>query len=97
MEIKNNDGKVKNVTIIGVDKNVDDNINYLCAKHKISRDFFFEKAIENYCALIELDPKLVGKMNDLCIENKMSKVFFLTKAIENYCKNLARKKKTNNK
>lgn len=87
----------KNITIIGVEKGLDERINELCAKHHVSRDFFFEKAMQNYCDLIEIDPKLIGKMNDLCIEHNMSKLFFFTKAIENYCKNLARKKKKEDK
>jgi len=87
----------KNVTIIGIEKELDARINDVCIKHHVSRDFFFENAMKNYCDLIEIDPKLIEKMNDLCIENNMSKLFFFTKAIENYCKNLARKKKKEDK
>lgn len=87
----------KNVTIIAVEKELDERINDVCAKHHISRDSFFENAMKNYCDFIEIDPKLIGKMNDSCVEHNMGKVFFLTKAIENYCKNLVRKKKKEDK
>jgi predicted transcriptional regulator len=95
MELKTDPDK--NITIIAIDKDVDEKINELCMKKNMSRDLFLKKALETYSVFCEIDPNLVKRMNDACEEHGMGKLFFFTKAIENYCKNLARKKKKDEK
>lgn len=83
----------KNITLMTIDKEIDDKINELCQKNGIDRTFFIAKALENQIAMVDQNPKLVEKINKLCEEHSMSRIFFFTKALENYCKYLSRKKK----
>ena len=83
----------KNITVMGIDKDVDEKINELCQKHNMDREFFIAKALENQIAMVEQSPSLVEKINRLCEEHDMSRIFFFTKALENYCRNLSKKRK----
>ena len=84
---------VRNISVMTIDKNIDDKINELCEKNSMDREFFITKALENQIAMVEQSPKLVEKINDLCEKHDMSRIFFFTKALENYCKYLGKKKK----
>lgn len=83
----------KNITIMGIDKDIDAKINELCEKHAMDREFFIAKALENQISIMEQSPNLVKKVDSLCEKHDMSRIFFVTKALENYCKYLSKKKK----
>jgi len=60
----NKNSSMKAVTVLTINKALDDRIDAMCKKHNMGRDFFITKALENYCKYLAKKKVTTDKKED---------------------------------